>query len=106
MRYLLFAQGNVYPRIPLVQEIIVAAVYIPVHMLHGIGWHAFDELEELSKKLPGILTEPGPVFVAMKVHPEIENKPIGQRSKWMRKTREQAIADLKQEVAKGERAAV
>ena len=75
----------------------------------GAGYpkaYAFDELEELSKKLPGILNEPGPVFVAMKVHPEIENKPIGQRSKWMRKTREQAIADLKQEVAKGERAAV
>jgi hypothetical protein len=38
----------------------------------------------------------------MKVHPEIENKPIGQRSKWMRRTREQALADLRRELAKGE----
>jgi hypothetical protein len=36
------------------------------------------------------------------VHPEIENKPIGQRSKWMRKTRLQAIADLQRELGKGE----
>lgn len=67
---------------------------------------AFSELDEFARALPGILREPGPVFVAMKVHPEIENKPIGQRSKWMRKSREQAIADLQKEVATGERATV
>lgn len=61
---------------------------------------AFDQLEDLTGRLPEILDQPGPVFVAMKVHPEIENKPIGQRSKWMRKTREQAIADLQRELAK------
>jgi len=37
--------------------------------------------------------------VAMKVHPEVENKPIGQRSKWMRRTRDQVIRDLQQELA-------
>ena len=64
---------------------------------------AFDQLEDLTARLPEILGQPGPVFVAMKVHPEIENKPIGQRSKWMRKTREQAIADLQRELATAER---
>jgi len=67
---------------------------------------AFSDLDEFSKQLPAILSEPGPVFVAMKVHPEIENRPIGQRSKWMRKTREQAIADLQRVLATGERATV
>ncbi|HEX6007102.1 MAG TPA: hypothetical protein VFY80_04020, partial [Burkholderiales bacterium] len=78
-------------------------------LARGAGYpraYAFSELEEFSSALPGILSEPGPVFVAMKVHPEVENRPIGQRSKWMRKTREQAIADLQHEVAKRERAAV
>jgi thiamine pyrophosphate-dependent acetolactate synthase large subunit-like protein len=75
----------------------------------GAGYprtYAFSELDALAGALPGILSEPGPVFVAMKVHPEIENKPIGQRSKWMRKSREQAIADMQKEVATGERAMV
>jgi thiamine pyrophosphate-dependent acetolactate synthase large subunit-like protein len=74
-------------------------------MARGAGYpraFAFDELEELARRLPEILDQPGPVFVAMKVHAEIENKPIGQRSKWMRKTREQAIADLQRELAKAE----
>lgn len=78
-------------------------------LARGAGYpraYAFSELEEFSSALPGILSEPGPVFIAMKVHPEVENRPIGQRSKWMRKTREQAIADLQHEVAKRERAAV
>lgn len=60
---------------------------------------AFDELEDFSRSLPGILGEPGPVFVAMKVHPEVENKPIGQRRKWMTRTREQVIKDLQQELS-------
>jgi len=68
---------------------------------------AFHELEDFSRNLPDILGEPGPVFVALTVHPEVENKPIGQRSKWMRRTREQAIKDLQQELAvQSERAAV
>lgn len=74
-------------------------------MARGAGYpraFAFDELKDLAARLPEILDRPGPVFVAMKVHPEIENKPIGQRSKWMRKTRVQAIADLQRELAQGE----
>ncbi|MGQ0752742.1 MAG: thiamine pyrophosphate-dependent enzyme [Betaproteobacteria bacterium] len=71
----------------------------------GAGYpraYAFDELQDLTRRLPELLDQPGPVFVAMKVHAEIENKPIGQRSKWMRKTREQAIRDLQRALAKGE----
>jgi sulfopyruvate decarboxylase subunit beta len=59
---------------------------------------AFDKLEDFSQALPGIMREPGPVFVALKVHPEVENQPIGQRSRWMKRTRLQAIADLQHEL--------
>jgi phosphonopyruvate decarboxylase len=59
---------------------------------------AFDKLEDFGKQLRGILAEPGPVFVALKVDPEVENKPIGQRPKWMKRTRLQAIADMQREL--------
>jgi sulfopyruvate decarboxylase subunit beta len=59
---------------------------------------AFDKLEDFSKALPAIMREPGPVFVALKVHPEVENQPIGQRTRWMKRTRLQAIADLQREL--------
>lgn len=75
----------------------------------GAGYpsaYAFDALDDFSAQLPRILSRPGPVFVAMKVHPEVENKPIGQRSKWMRKTRQQTIADLRRTLDKAEPAAV
>jgi thiamine pyrophosphate-dependent acetolactate synthase large subunit-like protein len=59
---------------------------------------AFDALEALSQALPDILGEPGPVFVAMKVRPEVENTPIGGRTKWLTRPRVQAVADLKREL--------
>src|SRR5438552_3329320 len=34
---------------------------------------AFDEVTEFSRALPAILARPGPVFVWLKVYPEIEN---------------------------------
>ena len=59
---------------------------------------AFTELDEFSKALPEILEQPGPVFAALKIVPEIENEAIGQRRRWMTRTRQQAIADLRKEV--------
>jgi thiamine pyrophosphate-dependent acetolactate synthase large subunit-like protein len=59
---------------------------------------AFDQLEALTFALPGILREPGPVFVAMKVLPEVENTPIGGRPKWNPRTRDQVISDLRGEL--------
>jgi hypothetical protein len=60
--------------------------------------HAFDTLEGFAVNLEAILAAPGPVFVALKIVPEIENEPIGKRRKWMKRSRVQAIADLKQEL--------
>ncbi len=67
----------------------------------GAGYprtYAITEIADLVKKLPEIFGAPGPVFVAMKIHPDVQNKPIGQRVKWMTRTREQAINDMRREV--------
>ncbi len=57
---------------------------------------AFADLEEVERALPGVLSRPGPVFIALKVEPEIENAPIARRARWNPRTRQQVIADLKQ----------
>ena len=59
---------------------------------------AFQQLEEFSAALPEILGKPGPVFVASKVAPEIENAPIGRRRRWQTRTRDQVIKDLRKEL--------
>jgi thiamine pyrophosphate-dependent acetolactate synthase large subunit-like protein len=58
--------------------------------------YAFTEIEQVSKKLPTILGNPGPAFVWNKVHPEIENLPIGQRVSWRKRTPAQVIVDTRQ----------
>ncbi|MGZ8210381.1 MAG: thiamine pyrophosphate-dependent enzyme [Burkholderiales bacterium] len=59
---------------------------------------AFSDLDAFAKALPDILEQPGPVFVALKIVPEIENEAIGKRKRWMRRTRTQAIQDLRKEL--------
>jgi len=56
---------------------------------------AFDRLDDLDRALPEILNRPGPVFVALKVYPEIENAPIGSRVRWQTRTRNQVLSDLR-----------
>jgi thiamine pyrophosphate-dependent acetolactate synthase large subunit-like protein len=60
--------------------------------------HALDTLEGFAVNIEAILAAPGPVFVAMKVVPEIQNEPIAKRRKWQTRTRLQMIADLKKEL--------
>ena len=70
----------------------------------GCGYprsHAFTEIEEFERALPGIMAAPGPVFVACKVVPEIENAPIGRRRRWQTRTRDQVIKDLRKELGIG-----
>jgi thiamine pyrophosphate-dependent acetolactate synthase large subunit-like protein len=59
---------------------------------------AFEEVGAFEKALPGILGAPGPVFVALKVLPEVEHTPIGGRAKWKPRTRDRVIADLRGEL--------
>ncbi len=62
---------------------------------------AFSEIDDFRRELPGILAGPGPVFVACKVVPEIENEPIGRRRRWQTRTREQVVSDLRAELGVG-----
>ena len=57
--------------------------------------HAFDDIGDLRRDIGNILSHPGPVFVWLKVYPEIENEPIGRRRRWQTRSREQVVADLR-----------
>jgi len=60
---------------------------------------AFDSIEALSREMPAIMDKPGPVFVALKVYPEIENEPIGRRRRWQTRSRDQVVRDLREKLA-------
>ena len=58
--------------------------------------HSFDNLEDFTNNIEEILSKPGPVFVALKVVPEVENVPIGQRVRWNPRSRDKVVSDLKE----------
>src|SRR5688572_16865995 len=60
--------------------------------------YAYDNLETFSINVERILGETGPVFVALKVRPEIENQAIGARPKWRKRGWAQVIAEFKKEL--------
>ena len=60
--------------------------------------YAYDDLDTFSINVERILNEPGPVFVWLKVRPEIENQPIGSRSRWRTRSQVQVVMDLKKEL--------
>ena len=67
----------------------------------GCGYpatYAIDNLEDFASQIEEILGQPGPVFVALKIDPEIINEPINARPQWQRKTRNQAVADMQSEL--------
>jgi len=59
---------------------------------------SYSELDSFAQALPGILSRPGPVFVALKVFPKIENIPIGGRVLWQTHNRVQVVDDLRSEL--------
>ena len=64
---------------------------------YAAAYH-FDDLETFDAKVGEILHETGPVFVAIKVIPEIENEPIGLRQRRPSRSRAETIRDLRQEL--------
>ena len=58
--------------------------------------HTFDNIESFSINVGRILAAPGPVFIALKVAPEVNNTPIGQRKKWQKRKPVEALRDLRQ----------
>ena len=65
---------------------------------HRVVDYAFDNLETFETNVERILSKPGPVFVALKVHPEVNNTPIGQRKKWLKRSALQSIEALRREI--------
>ena len=55
----------------------------------------FSELGDFERELPAILGAPGPVFVALKVLPEVENTPIGQRVRWRKRSSDKVVSDAR-----------
>lgn len=61
--------------------------------------HSFDNLEDLDISLSEILGSTGPVFVAMKVEPEIENLPLSLRDPVEGpRPKEKVIQDLREDL--------
>lgn len=67
----------------------------------GVGYastHHFDDLEEFATSIEAILKEEGPVFISIKVVPEIENMPVGMRDFRQSRSRPQTIKELREEL--------
>ncbi len=60
--------------------------------------HEFDDLEDLVTNLGGIMEETGPVFVAIKIYPEVQTLPIALRTRRHGPTRTETIQRLQQEL--------
>lgn len=67
----------------------------------GAGYpaaYAYDDLDALAKEMKRILEEPGPVMVAMKIIPEVENMPIGLRQRRRRRDRREVMRTVQEEL--------
>jgi thiamine pyrophosphate-dependent acetolactate synthase large subunit-like protein len=70
-------------------------------MAKAIGYastHHFEDLEDFATQVEGIMAEEGPVFVSIKVVPEVENMPMGLRAQRKTRTRPETIAALQEEL--------
>ncbi len=70
-------------------------------MAKGAGYAAaynFDDLEEFSTSVGEIMQQEGPVFIAIKVEPEVQNLPIGLRERRPTRSRAQTINALREEL--------
>ena len=67
----------------------------------GAGYastHHFDDLEDFATCVEDIQDERGPVFVSVKIVPEVENLAIGLRERRTSRSRPETIRDLQQEL--------
>ena len=73
-------------------------------MAQGAGYastHSFDDLEEFTTSVGEIMAETGPVFVSIKIVPEVENAPIGLREQRPSRGRTETINTLREELGIG-----
>lgn len=70
-------------------------------MAKGAGYAAaynFDDLEEFSTSVGEIMQQEGPVFIAIKIEPDVQNLPIGLRERRPTRSRAQTINELREEL--------
>ena len=70
-------------------------------MAKGAGYaatYSFDDLEEFSTSVGEIMDETGPVFVAVKINPEVQNMPIGLRERRPTRSRAETVRTLREEL--------
>ena len=70
-------------------------------MAKSIGYpstYHFDNLEDLATNIETIMNEDGPVFVSIKIVPEIENAPMALRDMAPARPRPQTIKELREEL--------
>jgi phosphonopyruvate decarboxylase len=60
--------------------------------------YEFDNLEDFATNVGKIMNETGPVFVAMKMVPLVENEPIGMRQRGPVRSRAETIRVLQEEL--------
>ncbi|CAI8043708.1 Sulfopyruvate decarboxylase subunit beta [Geodia barretti] len=60
--------------------------------------YSFEDLEDFVTNLDQIMQDTGPVFVAIKVVPEVENEPIGMRQRVPSRSRAETIRGLQAEL--------
>lgn len=60
--------------------------------------YQFDDLETFGAQIGDILNEEGPLFIAIKIIPEVENEPIGRRQRRPMRTRAESIKVLRAEL--------
>ena len=83
-------------------SLVTTAGQLPKNFYHFLldneSYASIDDLEEFAGRLPEILDGQGPVFVAMKIVPEIENVPVGLREFTITRTAVEVICDLREEL--------
>lgn len=60
--------------------------------------YEFDNLEDFTNNIEQIMKQTGPVFVAMKMVPKVENEPIGRRQRRPTRTPAQTITEIRAEL--------
>jgi thiamine pyrophosphate-dependent acetolactate synthase large subunit-like protein len=60
--------------------------------------YEFRDLEEFTTNVGGIMEQEGPVFVSVKVIPEVENMPIGLRERRPTRSRGETVTALRNEL--------
>ena len=58
----------------------------------------YDNLEDFATNIGSIMEETGPVFVAIKIVPRVENEPMGMRVRRASRNRGESIRDLQSEL--------